>query len=287
MNNETDAEVGDYKSREMTGKEFCTFFPNLSKRLVKLTNKTEIHNGFQFKTGLNEDIIPFDPTGECKPGGIYFTDIGNIARWIEYGGNEMKYCRTVTLPSDCRVYIEDNKFKADKIELDERVEISDLPCWLDNDFCLNALIYSDHSLNYINYFNKELQIEAVKIKPYSIISRLLKLKIDISEEIQLIAVQKNWRVLSCLLGYKVDVPEEVQIAAVKKEWSVIQNLINYKVCISKAVYFEAIKTNPRTLQYLLDNRVLTSLDDIPEEVREKAEFCIRKQSKILSEYFAY
>ena len=79
MNNETDKRVQDYMHNEMSGEKFCTFFPNLSKRLVKLTNETECHNGFQFKTGLNEDTIPFDPTGECKKGGIYFTDIDNIA----------------------------------------------------------------------------------------------------------------------------------------------------------------------------------------------------------------
>ena len=157
MNNETDAEVGDYKSREMTGKEFCTFFPNLSKRLVKLTNKTEIHNGFQFKTGLNEDIIPFDPTGECKPGGIYFTDIGNIPIWLEYGYIVMKYCRTVTLPPDCRVYIEENKIKADKMILGERVEIKDLPYWSNNDYCLNAIRKGVYSLKYVKNINHNIK----------------------------------------------------------------------------------------------------------------------------------
>ena len=29
----------------MTGEEFYTLFPNLSKRLVKLTSYTECHNG--------------------------------------------------------------------------------------------------------------------------------------------------------------------------------------------------------------------------------------------------
>ena len=123
MNNETDKRVQDYKHNEMTGKEFCTYFPNLSKKLVKLTNIRECHHGFQFETGLNVDTIPFNPTGECEPGGIYFTDIGNMPEWLEYGNKQMKYCRTVTLPPDCRVYVEENKFKADKIILGERVEI--------------------------------------------------------------------------------------------------------------------------------------------------------------------
>jgi hypothetical protein len=123
MNNETYVYTERYILEEMTGEMFCTLFPDLSKKLVKLTNETECHNGFQFKTGLNEDTIPFNPTGECEPGGIYFTDIGNMPEWLEYGNKQMKYCRTVTLPPDCRVYVEENKFKADKIILGERVEI--------------------------------------------------------------------------------------------------------------------------------------------------------------------
>ncbi len=43
--------------------------------LIKLTNEFECHNGFSFKTGLNIDFIPFNPKGECQPGGIYFCNI--------------------------------------------------------------------------------------------------------------------------------------------------------------------------------------------------------------------
>lgn len=36
------------------------------------------HYGFQYKIGLNEDILPFYPIGSCKSGGLYFSDINNI-----------------------------------------------------------------------------------------------------------------------------------------------------------------------------------------------------------------
>jgi hypothetical protein len=156
----TDAKIRHYMYEEMSGEMFCTLFPNLSEKLVKLTNETECHNWFQFKTGLNVDSISFNPTGVCEPGGIYFTDIGNIPIWLEYGCYVMKYCRTVTLPPDCRVYIEGDKFKADKIILDERVEISELPNWLDKDYCLNAIRQSVRSLCYIHDINQDILLKS-------------------------------------------------------------------------------------------------------------------------------
>ena len=73
----------------------------------------------------------------------------------------MKYCRTVTLPKDCRVYIEENKFKADKFILGKRVKIKDLPYWSDNDYCLNAVRNNVKSLKYIRDINHDLQLEAL------------------------------------------------------------------------------------------------------------------------------
>ena len=146
--------------KELSGKEFYELFPNLSKKLVKLTNNSECHNGFQFKTGLNKDTASFNPIDECQAGGIYFTDIDNLPRWLEYGDSVMKYYRTLTLPPDSRVYIEENKFKADQIILDERVQIGNLHRWLDNVYCLKAIGFNNYrSWRYIK--NEYAQIDAI------------------------------------------------------------------------------------------------------------------------------
>jgi ankyrin repeat protein len=87
----------------------------------KITNEKEMHRRVQYATGLNVDIRPFDPTGSCKPGGLYFAR-EDILAFIDFG----PWLRKVTLPDDARVYEEPGtikKWKADKILLGERCRI--------------------------------------------------------------------------------------------------------------------------------------------------------------------
>ena len=107
----------------ISGKEFNELYPD--KTFIKLTNKDEIHNGFQFKTGLNIDTIQFNPTGECSTGGLYFCDENDVGRWIEYGNKKMTYYRVVKVLDDANIYIEEYKFKTDKFILGEKQSIFD------------------------------------------------------------------------------------------------------------------------------------------------------------------
>jgi len=43
------------------------------------------HNGLVYQEGLNVDPIPFNPSGSCAKGGIYFTDAGHIFEFYEFG----------------------------------------------------------------------------------------------------------------------------------------------------------------------------------------------------------
>src|SRR5665647_3665118 len=106
----------------LTGKEFNAKYTG--KTLVKLTSESECHNGFQFKDGLNVDTVPFNPTSECKPGGIYFCELSKFFYWTIYNEKQMIWYRKVTIPDDAQVYVESDKFKADKLILSERHEIS-------------------------------------------------------------------------------------------------------------------------------------------------------------------
>jgi len=87
----------------------------------KILNEEENHFGIQYKTGLNIDPIKFNPKGNCKPGGIYFSR-EDILAFIDYG----PWIRKVTLPEDAKVYENPGtpkKWKADKVILGEREKI--------------------------------------------------------------------------------------------------------------------------------------------------------------------
>jgi hypothetical protein len=87
-------------------------------RYWKITNKEERHYRMQYKDGLNVDILPFNPSGNCRKGGIYFAS-KDIFGFLSYG----PWIREVFLPEDVRIYEnpgEIKKWKADKVILGHR-----------------------------------------------------------------------------------------------------------------------------------------------------------------------
>jgi len=88
----------------------------------KILNRHECHHGLQYNTGLNIDPIVFNPSGDCKPGGIYFSR-EDILAFLNYG----PWIRKVTFPEGAQIYEnleKPKKWKADKIILGEREEIT-------------------------------------------------------------------------------------------------------------------------------------------------------------------
>ena len=97
----------------------------MSTKYVKLTNKDNIHNNFIFKDGLNTDTIHIS-SGECTPGGIYFTTFNNIHHWLSYGDQKMYYIWDVVIPENSKVYHYPTKSKAESIILSNCRRISEL-----------------------------------------------------------------------------------------------------------------------------------------------------------------
>ena len=91
-------------------------------KYYKITNESENHYGFQFRTGLNVDTKPFNPSGDCEPGGIYFAR-EDILTFLSYG----VWLREVTIPEDAMVYENPGnpkKWKADRVMLGKRERIT-------------------------------------------------------------------------------------------------------------------------------------------------------------------
>lgn len=110
-------EQGGLRPREISVEEFKRDMP-----FYKILNEREVHNGVHYKTGLNVDILRFDPQGSCAPGGLYFA-CEDILNFLTYG----PWIREVILPEDAHVYLNPGipvKWKADKIILGERREVT-------------------------------------------------------------------------------------------------------------------------------------------------------------------
>ena len=85
-------------------------------KYYKTTNREETHNGLQYHDGLNVDVLPFDPDGSCKPGGIYFSR-EDILAFPNY------WLREVTIPDGEEIYQDPQpprKWKAHQVILGKR-----------------------------------------------------------------------------------------------------------------------------------------------------------------------
>jgi hypothetical protein len=102
------------------------------------------------KNGLNIDTVTFNQTGECNPGSIYFTEVDKLQCWLNYMIN-LKYITRVEIPDDVKVYLEIDKFKADKIIIDtaNKVVIKDFHLWNDENFCRSAVQQKGYALEFV------------------------------------------------------------------------------------------------------------------------------------------
>lgn len=256
----------DYKIEKLylevlSGEEFVGLFPNLSARLVKLTDSMDMHNNFKYETGLNVDTEKFNPVSQNMPGGLYFIDENYISVFLSYNYSRwMKYCRRVELPADCKVYIEvGGKFKADKIILGERVEIKDLPCWSDENYCKLSINLCANACVHVNFLINELKIYALKKNPESL-RVMLDRKIELDEDVQLFAVKMKGYNICHLFKHGIKVSHKVQKEAVTHEPFVLGEIFDNLSFeeISDDVINTAISLKGDTIKFLLERKIPVS-----------------------------
>jgi len=102
------------------------------KTYYKVTKENEIHHDYQYKDGLNilKEEFNDNPKASCVPGGFYFTDYENLAKFFAYG----IWIREVTIPEDARVVKdpEGDKWRTDKIIFGKKYHIKkDFDKWFD------------------------------------------------------------------------------------------------------------------------------------------------------------
>ena len=206
-----------------TGSEFNNLTKD--KHFVRLTIEDENHNGFQYKTGLNIDTLPFNPIGNCTPGGLYFCEMKYFPIFLEYNDKICKKIRSVQIPDDSLVYIEDNKYKTDKFILGEAKEI-----YTDLNLCLEAVKYNGLVLHHIKEQTLEICLEAVKQNGYA-----LQFVKEQTPEICMEAVKKN----GIALQFVKEQTPEICIEAVKQNGYALQ----YVKEQTPEICMEAVKNN--------------------------------------------
>ena len=149
----------------LSGNDFNSLYPNTAfYKLIYINFK---HNNFTYKHGLNVDHIPFNPTGSCSAGGLYFSELNKVCTWLYL---DSVYIAKVTIPTDALVYIEATSFKADKfvLDLDNKILIKDWHFWADADWCKQAITQNAYLLRFVKNQTKELCELAVQITPSTI-----------------------------------------------------------------------------------------------------------------------
>ena len=119
----------------------------------KCLNNELTHWNFQYKIGLNEDIILFNPSGSCKSGGLYFTIIENVNKFLDYGLN----IAVIQLCPDAEFYIDPigMKFKTNKFIIKEILPQTE-------ELCVLAIQQNGLSLQYVQEQTEELGRLAVQ-----------------------------------------------------------------------------------------------------------------------------
>ena len=218
-----------------TGLEFNQHYSG--KKFVKLTNELENHNGYQFQTGLNVDSIPFDPSGECSPGGIYFCLWEKMPMWLDYDTKPMVYVRLVRIPDDAWICIGADKFKADRLILGDRQKIGDLEEWKDPFYCLEAMKENGNALKWVAKQTAEVCLEAVKQDADS-----LRYVLEQTPEICLAAIKKN----SYALRYVLEQTPELCLKSIQLNPVVLQ----YVKDQTEELCLEAISRDFLAAQYV-------------------------------------
>jgi hypothetical protein len=108
----------------ISGTKFNEIYNCPTVKMVKLTNEYSVHNNFEFKEGLNEDINMLDYTQVCGPDGLYFCSYDDMTNWLSYSDSPMKYVWDVQIPDDARVVVYRTKLKTNKFILSNRRELT-------------------------------------------------------------------------------------------------------------------------------------------------------------------
>lgn len=130
--------------RVLSGAEFNARVVPQAGKLYKLLFGNLKHRNFQYRLGLNQLVQPFNPTGRCSAGGLYFTHLNAIHYWMVARRRDtsmsklVPFIAEVSIRDTAQVYYESaSQFKCDELillnlrSLDDFVKTCDDPRIID------------------------------------------------------------------------------------------------------------------------------------------------------------
>lgn len=98
----------------------------LGHKYCKVLNPEWNHYGYRWHVGENVDPLPWNPSGECQLGGLYFTTSDKVHKHA-YDPFDENWIGEVTVDDDEPVWQEEGKWKAHRVTLSNVVKVDTLP----------------------------------------------------------------------------------------------------------------------------------------------------------------
>lgn len=166
--------------KELSGVDFNKIYKGI--KFYRFLNNNLTHYGFKYKIGLNVDVYEFNPDGECQIGGLYFCEESKCYLFCTHYGNKVAL---IEIPDDARVWIENDKFKADKLIVTDIIDFVNMP----DTFWINIAPNCGIMLQYVKDLCALTEDTCVSaVKHYGL---ALEYVIKQTEEICALAVQQN------------------------------------------------------------------------------------------------
>jgi len=199
----------------------------------KILREDLTHHGFTYQPGLNVDTKPFEPCARCF-GGLYFSDLEHIARYLEYGDLVAR----VTVPPDAHFIQEKpGKFKADRVILSDLQPWRDWDLWNDATFVEHAVQQDAMVLEHVQHQTPELCLAAVQQDGLA-----LQHVQHQTPELCLAAMQEN----GCALQYVKNQTREICLVAVQQDGHALQHVKNQ----TREICLVAMQQHISALQYV-------------------------------------
>jgi IMP cyclohydrolase len=265
--------MDQYLGQTISGKQLNELLNGMP--LLKFMNDSDTHYGMHYVDGDNIDILPFNGSGGCSPGGLYITQLEDYN--IYYDSYD-RYARRVRVSDTASVYVEGYKLKCDKIYLEKRVLKDDLLeelfteyAKLDESFLMTMIKNNGLALQYIKdemrtpcimleavknnglalrYIKDEMKSHCIMLEAVKNNGRALQyIKDEMKSHcIMLEAVKNNGRAL-CYINDCMKTPE-IMLEAVRNDGRVLQFI---KDCMkTPEIMLEAVKNDGMVLQYIKD-----------------------------------